>query len=175
MNAAHEIEEQLALTLGAVRNHGPLTWQRVHDWMKAKMPRLVEPDDDEQEEARRNGKTDNQRDEAKEDAEAAAYHHELNTLTKRLDADLRRLRRIIEIANPAAPKPQPDAGCRSCFRDGGTYEPVWAGRYATSCRFCGEWRAEHGDWPPITVIRWRHRHPGKRVPLTIVEKARLGT
>lgn len=167
MIGAYEIEEQLGLTLGDVRNLGSLTWQRVEDWLKVERTYG---------DSNRGGgvgsaKTDDRLREQLDDAQASAYFPEMDALTKRIDADLRRLRRIIQIANPAAPKAQPDAGCRSCFRDGGTYEPVHAGRYRNACRFCGEWRAEHGDWPPLTVIRWRHRHPGKRVPLTIVEKA----
>lgn len=163
----YDLEEQLAKTLGAQRALGFLTWQRVQDWVK---------EDRTYGDSNRGGgvgnaKTDDRLREQLDDEQASMYFPELNQLSRRLDADLRRLRRIIAIANPVSPKAQPDAGCRSCFRDGGTYEPVHAGRYRNACRFCGEWRAEHGDWPPLTVIRWRHRHPGKRVPLTIVEKA----
>lgn len=162
-----QLEEQIALTLGDLRNHGALTWQRVEDWVRIDRS----TNDSNRGGGVGNAKTDDRLKEQLDDTQASAYFPELATLTARLYADLNRLRRIIAIANPAAPKAQPDAGCRSCFRDAGIYEPVYAGRYRNACRFCGEWRAEHGDWPPLHVIRWRHRHPGKRVPVTIVERA----
>jgi len=83
-----------------------------------------------------------------------------------------RLHDLLTDAEARRNKTGPDQGCRSCARNGGHYEPVHEGRYASACRFCGEWKAGHGDWPPLAVVRWRHQNPGKRLPLRIVEAAK---
>ncbi len=167
MRDPHTIRAELAQTIAEVDAKGPLTWQRVADWLRE------ERFDDGAEHGGGygTGKSDDRIEEEMDDAQASAYFPELDKLTDRIANDLHRLRRIISIANPKAPKAQPDAGCRSCYRNGGQYEPVWDGRYRTACRFCAEWRAAHDDWPPISIIRWRHRNPGKRVPVSIVEQA----
>lgn len=167
MRDAHQITQLLELTLADVRSHGPLTWQRVEDWLRVERT----AGDSNRGGGVGNAKTDERIKEQIDDRQASAYFPELARLTDRIDADLNRLRRIMQIANPDNPKAQPDAGCRSCYRNGGQYEPVWDGRYRMACRFCGEWRTEHGEWPPLHIIRWRHRNPGKRLPLSIVEQA----
>lgn len=151
-----------------LHTHGAPTWRRVGDWVAEQ--RHLEAD------SSRGGGfghavTDKALEERQGNRQASAYQAEVAALSKRLYADMTRLRRIIEIANPEIPRAEIGAGCQSCQRDGGRYEPIHAGRYRLACRFCGEWRAEHGEWPPLTVVRWRGRNPGKKVPLKVVEAA----
>lgn len=165
----HKLMADMEKTLAQLHELGPLTFQRVEDWLR--IERLGN-DSNRGGGVAKGGKSDDRRQEELDDEQASAYFPETDTLTRRIEADMARLRRIIAIANPNPPKAAPDAGCRSCYRNGGQYEPVWDGRYRDACRFCAEWRTAHdGEWPPISIVRWRHRHPGKRVPVQIVEKA----
>lgn len=161
-----DLHRSLVLTDHAVHTKGDKTWRRLNDWTR---PERISND-----EGRGgglgSGKNDRALEEQMDDKQAAAYKAELDKLTERIDNDLARLRRLIDIANPDTPKTM-EAGCQSCHRDEGRYEPVHAGRYRSACRFCGEWRSAEGEWPPLAVIRWRHRNPGKRVPLHVVERA----
>lgn len=164
----HKLMADVERTLDHMHQLLPLTFQRVEDWLRIERA----SGDSNRGGGLANAKSDDALREAIDDAQASAYFPETDTLTRRIEADLARLRRIIDIANPNPPKTAPDTGCRSCYRNGGQYEPVWEGRYRDACRFCAEWRTAHvGEWPPLTVVRWRHRHPGKRVPVQIVEKA----
>lgn len=151
----------------ALHTHGSTTWQRAADWVKE--PRRH--DTAERGGGVGNGHTDKALEEHRLDKQASTYQAELAAISKRLYADLTRLHRIIEITNPEVPRSEIGAGCQSCYRDAGRYEPVHEGRYRRACRFCGEWRAEHGEWPPLAVVRWRGKNPGKKVPLKIVEQA----
>lgn len=169
MTDPHRFSEQLERTLNAMHQRGPLAFQRVEDWLRIDR---IPIDSTRGGSSSNDAKSDDRLQEELDDQQASAYFPELDRLTKRIDADLHRLRRIISIATPQAPKRAPDAGCRSCFRNGGTYEPVWEGRYRGACRFCAEWRTAHdGEWPPLGVVRWRHRNPGKRLPVHVVQKA----
>ena len=158
---------ELSAALESQRRHGRNTWQRFADWTR-NAPRW---DDTERGGGVGSGRSDFAIADQRDDKQAAAYQAELAKLTERISADLHRLRRLHDIANPDSPRSQPEAGCVSCARDGGRYEPTWEGRYRTACRFCGEWRSTQGDWPPLSVVRWRGRNPGKRVPVHVVEKA----
>ena len=163
----HTLEDDLAQTLEVHRKCGASTWQRVQDWVRTRSRDGGEE---------RGGGVGSARSttsiaDTREDIQAGTYYAELAQLTERISNDLARLRRIHAIANPQTPKSAPDAGCISCARDGGRYEPTWEGRYRNACRFCGEWRSTQGDWPALSVVRWRGRNPGKRVPVHVVEKA----
>jgi hypothetical protein len=161
------LHTSLAQTAHKVRTLGDRTWQRVDDWTRTDQVAK----DSTRGGGLGSGRSDYSLEEQRLDRQAAAYRSELAAITKRLDADLHRLRTIVDIANPEAPKTI-DAGCRSCARHEGMYEPVHVGYYRDACRFCGEWKAAHeGDWPPLAVVRWHHNHPGKKIPLHVVEQA----
>ena len=162
-----EIERALQTTERKVHTHGDVTWGRIGDWVKPQRP----PSDDSRGGGVRDGKSDDRLHEEHLDRQASRYNSELDKLTDRLAADLNRLQELIRIANPEVPRSEIGAGCRSCQRDGGRYEPIAPGRYKHACRFCGDWRGEHGDWPPLAVVRWRSKNPGKKVPLKVVEQA----
>lgn len=163
-----DLEVLLEATQRRVHTHGPRTWSRFADWVKQE--RLLN-DSTRGGGVNGEGLTDRAIEDHHLDRQASEYQAELDKLTFRLSSDLHRLQRLIEIANPETPKSEIGAGCQSCARDGGRYEPIHTGRYRNACRWCGEWRAEHGDWPPLAVVRWRGNNPGKRVPVSIVEKA----
>jgi hypothetical protein len=68
-----------------------------------------------------------------------------------------------------------DGWCRSCYRDDQRLTPIDTDRrghrrYHDVCAWCGRFRAEHKQLPPVTVIRYRHVHGG-RVPTSIVDQA----
>ena len=106
----------------------------------------------------------------RDDRQASRYLDEWDTLRKRLEADVARLVALVELAHPPSPKTPPESCCRSCAR-AKIEEPIWPGRSKQGCRYCAEWRASHGDWPPIAVLRWRSEHPGKPVPVHVVQQA----
>lgn len=157
------LTESLADALRKWRALGPGTVQRFTDWQTA--PRT----DDDGERGGGNGGTtskDALRDRL-EDRQAAAYHAELSTLTNRLDADLRRLVRLIGFAHPDQPRVlhhrdlsatqlAADGWCPSCFRDNGWLEPVAEGRYRDRCRGCGETRGREGRDPSVDELRIMH-------------------
>lgn len=162
-----QLETLAELLARELHTHGTTTWQRAADWVEEQRRRT----DDARGGGVGSGITDYALTERLDAKQASAYQAEIAAIGNRLYADMTRMRRIIEIANPETPRSEIGAGCQSCHRDGGRYEPIHAGRYRLACRFCGEWRAEHGEWPPLPVVRWRGRNPGKRVPLKIVEQA----
>lgn len=169
--------DRLADTLEAaahhVRQQGNLTWGRTSDWTTAgRMPStgvngggLGEATPDET-----NG-------DMREDRAAARYHDELDKLTARLDADLHRLTRIMNICCPPPPKSlqskdmlaaqvAADGWCLSCWRDDQHLEPISVrptgqAYYRDRCRPCGQWRNEHGEDPPPDILR--ARHTGRRI------------
>jgi hypothetical protein len=123
------------------------------------------------------GETDDRIDDRREDAAAARYLPELQALTRRLEADLARLVRIAGICNPAAPKNlatrdmlvaqvEADGWCGSCWRDDQHLTPVaerpnGTAYYRGRCRFCGEWKANTREDPPLEVLR--PHHEGRRI------------
>lgn len=64
--------------------------------------------------------------------------------------------------------------CASCVRDGGHLEPVWLGRYARFCRWCGEFHAAEGIEPPLPLLKARHQ--GRRITtaMVVAELAKVG-
>lgn len=62
-----------------------------------------------------------------------------------------------------------DRWCRSCLRDGGYKEPVSPPRYATLCRWCGDFQGKHGFDPPMDLLRPRHEH--RPVTIAMVDAA----
>lgn len=164
--------------------HGPKMLERTDQWRHADDSMLVRPDDgsdEEQDEARRASRPDEDRRRHLDEAQAARYYDELTTLVKRMEADARRLKRLDEIIIPPAgrrvqPLVQPaelirEGLCVSCHRDGAWCEPVWEGRSRDGCQWCARWRTSEGQWPPVALVRWRHRNPGR--PLTTADVARV--
>jgi len=66
-----------------------------------------------------------------------------------------------------------DGWCTSCHRDNNYCEPVGMNKgqkvYNDVCRWCGDFRREHKQVPPLALLRARHE--GRRVTLTMVERA----
>lgn len=163
MIGPHQLAEAMARTEADLHHYGPATWERLHDWTTA--GRMPAP-------ATRGGglgtaTPEDHLSDRREDRAAAAYQAELDTLTKRIDADLHRLRRIIAIANPDKPKELrhsdmtaaqliADGWCPSCFRDNHHFSALAAGRYSDRCRPCGEYRARENQDPPMDALRIMH-------------------
>lgn len=144
------------------------------------MPRPVEPLSDEQDAEQRAGASERDEADRRDAAAAARYKTELTTLTRRIEADLTRLGRIIGICNPPTPKNlqardmqvaqvEADGWCGSCWRDDQHLEPVAEGRYRGRCRPCGDWRGENGADPPVPLLKLRHS--GRRITTAAVAKA----
>lgn len=157
---------------------GQLAWQRADNWTRnGRTPTSGE---------RGGGMADGadpveRIDDRQEDARASRYRDELASLTTRLDADLHRLERVIAIC---CPPPVGKLGnrdlqvvqvaaegrfCASCYRDAGYLEEVAEGRYRSRCRFCGDWRGEHGQDPPKPILVLRHS--GRRITTAAVAQA----
>lgn len=171
------LAESLRQTSVAVERDGPLTWERCADWTTARMPAHREPLDDEGEERVRAGRTEEDEENYRMDAAAARYEAELAKITARMISDGERLRTIMSIANPSPPKNlatrdmlvaqvEADGWCGSCWRDDQHLTPV-AERpngqpyYRGRCRFCGEWKANTREDPPLDVLR--PHHEGRRI------------
>jgi hypothetical protein len=149
---------------------GPETHDRFVSWEFTRQPQWrPEPGDDEDDERQRLGIPDHILERRIDEAVAARYRRELDTITKRLEADCRRLVALVEVAHPPKTDQQVKL-CRSCAR-AKIDEETADGRYKLACRFCGDWHGAHGDWPPVAVLRWRRDHPGKSVPVHVVEAA----
>lgn len=185
----YRLSDLLQETANVVRSQGALTWERVQDWtLPGRMPArgqrgggLTDPD----------GEPDERSDDRKEDLAAARYHDELATLTRRVEADTARIRRIIAICNPDRPKNlanrdlllaqvAADGWCISCWRDDQnltpvTMQPARGSRdkgtpyYRDLCRACGSWKAEHGQLPPMEILVLRHS--GRRVTTADADRA----
>lgn len=162
-----------------LRAQGGVTWERVDDWTSARMPRAVEPDDDDMEQRARDGRSDDDEDNRREDAAAARYKGELAGLTKRMDADAARLTRIVSICNPDHPEGlknrdllaaqvAADGWCVSCWRNDQHLTEITLRPekdptkkrypfYRDTCRPCGDYKKENGQYPPPSVLRHWHR------------------
>lgn len=162
-----------------LRSSGDVLWQRSSDWVRVE----TRSGDGERGGGLGDAVSEDAIGEKIADRQASRYHSELLNLLPRLFADARRARAVVEIVCPSQPRKlkgqeltvaqaAAEGWCASCHRDDGFIEPVHPqGRYKDWCRFCGEWKAAHGgELPPLGVVRWRHRHPGKHVPLAIVEQ-----
>ena len=172
-----KLADHLTNTAQAVRARGDVTWGRVHDWtLPGRMPARGERGG-----GMGPGAPDERIDDRREDAAAARYHTEMQALTKRLDADLARLTRIISICCPVPPKTlanrdllaaqvAADGWCVSCWRDDQHLTPITTQRtrngtevplYKDRCRWCGEWRSHSRQDPPLDVLQAHHE--GRRI------------
>jgi hypothetical protein len=166
-----------------VRSNGDLTWDRVSDWtVTGQMPSRGERGG-----GMADGEPDDRIDDRKEDAAAARYHDELSALTRRLEADLHRIVRIIGICCPTptrlasrdmlSAQVAADGWCVSCWKDDQNLTPITMTtgggkprpRYKDRCRFCGEWKAEHGQDPPLPILQLMH--DGRRITTAAIERA----
>lgn len=97
-------------------------------------------------------------------ADAAAVDRLLDVLALK-----RPTRDRIALTNPG------DGACHSCWRTG-TFEPIamrpdGTARYRDACLWCGNWTAANdGQPPPIELVRWRHRNPGRRLTTDVVAR-----
>lgn len=176
---------------------GGLTFERFEAWETASMPRLWEPGSDDDEEAEqdeirvREGRTDLEIEDRRGDAQAAAYFAEWKALVKRLAADVARADRLMEIANPPdrrrlkhgekqAAQIAAEGMCVSCWRGGEKQEielrpesdPEVPAKpyYKDLCRWCGTFKATHGQLPPASLVAKHHR-VGEHVTTADVAKA----
>jgi hypothetical protein len=72
-----------------------------------------------------------------------------------------RVRRVLSAAvRPPSEKPVQKAlaGCESCARDQGYFEPVAEGRYAKLCRTCGDYKGTMKRNLPVGAVVYMHRH-----------------
>lgn len=111
--------------------------------------------------------------------EAALGVDEASQALARLDGLLRQLetacRGLAGLRDEWAPKegasrPVDGPGedwCSSCWRDGQHCEPV-SGHHAGRCRWCGTWRSEHGEDPPLALLRMHHQ--GERITVQMAER-----
>lgn len=175
---AHMLDELDPLR-SRVLADGDLLWSRTADWVKARQPSngergggLSEPSDD----ALR---------QRMEDRQASRYHDELKTLTERMRADAARYRRIFEIVLPPPSavlsnkhlqlaQIAAEGWCVSCWRDDQNCTPIAlrpSGEpfYKDRCRACGEWKHEHGQDPPLPILKLRHS--GRRITTADVAAA----
>ncbi len=115
-----------------------------------------------------NGQTTDQAEDARLDRQAAGYLDELDRLTKRMYADNNRLRTLLRIANPDAPRSgrpgdlstvelAADGWCPSCYRDDRYLSLIAKGRYSDRCRPCGEFRAAARRDPTVDELRVMHK------------------
>lgn len=166
------LEDDLRRTLLLFPDKADLMWSRTVDWQRIRPPSTEE---------RGGGSGGAASDQAVEDrlgdAAAARYHDELKALVRRLTTDLRRLQRIAGIVLPAQPRKiqgrdmlaaqvAAEGWCVSCWRDDQYLHPIEKDpkghkRHRDLCRFCGGWKAEHGDLPPMDVLR--RLHEGRRI------------
>jgi hypothetical protein len=175
------LAKRLKATSEAVTRYGRTTWQRADDWQPpGRMPARGERGG-----GMADGATDERHDDRKEDAAAGRYHSELSALTRRLDADMARLERIMAICCPEdnrslrnkdlmAAQVAADGWCTSCWRDDQYLVPIALQKsgvpfYRDLCRACGEWKAEHRQLPPLSILVLRHA--GRRVTTADVDKA----
>lgn len=115
------------------------------------------------------------------DATASRYHDEVAHLVKALHDSAARLARIHQIVMPGQPRRlqgkdmlvtqvAADGWCVSCWRHDQTLVPIalrtsgpdkGKAYYRDRCRFCGGWKAEHGQDPNMDTLE-RH-HDGRRI------------
>lgn len=177
-----ELADRRQDVLNRMRSEGGLTTERFDAWQKATMPRLFETDDDALEAAARAGRTERDEEDHRLDRRAAAYLKEWATVLARIDADMGRADQLMSIANPPQPRRlsqmemQPaqvaaEGLCVSHWKAGIRDEDSDAGRYRDRCRFCGDWRGEHGEDPPGWLLRKRLVHGKRSVTTADVAKA----
>lgn len=161
-----------------------LVWQRTSEWEKPLLPAN----------GQRGGGTSAPSDDALEDRlhdrAASRYHDELRQLVKQLTADLNRLERIHGIVCPPqtrrlnsrdlqASQVATEGWCVSCWRDDKNCTPIALRPasgdaiarpyYKDRCRFCGAWKNEHGQDPPLPLLQ-KH-HAGRHITTSDVEQA----
>jgi hypothetical protein len=160
--------------------HGDLLWQRTSDWERMQ----TDPTPQGEYEGVERIQSDLEAEDRAGDAAAARYKHELRTLASRLRNDLGRLVQIDETVVRAQPKKllgrdmllaqvAAEGWCVSCWRDDQHLVPIekrasgpqkGSPYYRDLCRFCGGWKAEHGQEPPLDVLQ--RRHDGRRMQRT---------
>lgn len=82
--------------------------------------------------------------------------------------------RTLKEINAAGADVAAEGWCRSCWRDEQTCAPVetkpdgswW---YRDLCRWCGAFNAEHGQYPPLSLLQKRHR--GYRISQADIDRA----
>ena len=169
---------------------GSTTWKRVADWnVAAGLPPQWTPpqpgDADYEGPEEPLDLSDRDAADRRDAALTAKYQKELGMISSRIDRDMARVERIIELCNP--PKPAElrskellaaqvaaDGWCVSCHRNDQTLTPIQVQPsgvpfYRDLCRFCGEWKAEHRALPPLPILVLRHA--GRRVTTADVDKA----
>lgn len=163
------VHAALTATSRDVQLMGPTAWRRFTDW---------ETHPHHGRDILRgggigDGKSDDRLDDERLDRQAAGYRDELDRLTRRIDADLHRLRTLLRVANPDRPSTlRPgeltnaqliaDGWCPSCFRDDQHLAPLAEGRYRDRCRACGDLRGREGREPTMDELRLMHSR-GKRI------------
>lgn len=163
-----------------VAHKGPLVWQRAEDWT-----RIEKTSGDS---SRGGGLAEAVNDDALrdriDDRRAGAYQAELDTLTKRIVADLTRLQVILTDCSRTradtlgsrdllAAQAGAAGWCVSCWRNDQTLTPIdtrpsGQAYYRDLCRFCGQWKAEHGQVPPMAILKMRH--DGRRITVAAAAK-----
>ena len=153
-----------------------LLWQRTVDWQ-----RIQKHADDSRGGGSGEAASDDVIEDRIGDATAARYHDEVQALARRILADLQRWQKIASIVLPPQPRKlqgrdmlaaqvAAEGWCVSCWRDEQTLVPIpvkasgpQKGQpyYTDLCRFCGGWKGEHGQVPPIDILQ-RH-HDGRRI------------
>lgn len=158
---------------------GDLIWQRTLDWVKRLMPTKGERGGGTAE------PTDRDIEDRVGDRAASKYHDEVLTTIARVRADLARLLRIADLVDPPAAitlksgqlqiaQVAAEGWCVSCWRNDKTCNPIALRPnkqpyYKDRCRPCGEWKHEHGQDPPMSILAMRHA--GRRVTTADVAMA----
>lgn len=70
---------------------------------------------------------------------------------------------------PDQPRPDeaPEGACRNCWTDNQHFEPI--DRFKDLCRWCGDFRANEGQLPPLALLQLRHQ--GRKVTTADVDRA----
>lgn len=115
-------------------------------------------------------------DNAREDRRAARMHAQWLEALTMIDEG-QQAARMIGAQVPVENKRRHDAQllgslaaegwCTSCWRDDQHLAPIETRKngqpyYRDTCRFCGEWKAEHGQYPPLAILVLHHK-PGGRI------------
>lgn len=99
-------------------------------------------------------------------------HERLVAAHKAFDQAAATLRWLLLDTVPRTPdKPRdsdvPDGACENCWTNRRHFEPV--AHYRACCRWCGDFKATEGRYPPLALLR--KRHAGQRVTTADVERA----
>jgi hypothetical protein len=176
------LADRLQELAARLRSEGGLTGERFAAWQKAVMPRLFESDDDAQEAAVRESRSERDDENRRGDAQAARYLSEWTAVLDRVGSDTARMDALMTVANPPQPRRlaqrdmQPaqlaaEGLCVSCWKAEIRDEDTDSVRYRDRCRFCGDWRGEHGEDPPGWLLRKRQIHGKRSVTTADVAKA----